>query len=205
MSNDIEIAININFQYLQISLSNLNLLCYYFPCKWCKIINIDGFWLIFAKYLFHSNGKRRVVESTKEVDEHAKSACSFDVVERMLMLGKFGVNWIDIFLAWAKVVDLADILIVCNEFFEEDTDMLCNDGIKLLSIFRSNFLVVLNDPIKMVASDSNFIEYEFKEQFQKTENMLWLYLFIFILSKHFVYLFNYYYEVFLVIVVNHVN
>lgn len=47
---------------------------------------------------------------------------------------KFGINWINIFLTRAKMVNLVDILIVGDKFLKKDTDMLRNNGIKLLCI-----------------------------------------------------------------------
>jgi hypothetical protein len=79
------------------------------------------------------------------------------------MLCKFGIDWIEALPVGAKMLNLADVLVVGYELFEEYANVLRNDGVELLHVFRRYLLIVFDDSIEMVTSNSNFIEDQIKE------------------------------------------
>lgn len=100
---------------------------------------------------------------------------------------------------------LSDVLIVSNKFLEENADVLSNDGIELLNVFTCYFLIVFDNSVKVVASDSYFIEDQLEEKLQQSKDVLSLYLFVLAILENLLDLFDHNDEVLLVIVVDAVN
>lgn len=53
---------------------------------------------------------------------------------------------------------LCDILVVSDELLEKKTNVIGNHCIKLFDALSSNLLVILDNPIDVIAADANFIE-----------------------------------------------
>lgn len=56
------------------------------------------------------------------------------------------------------MLHLCNILVVRDEFFKKEANMMSYDCIKLFNAFSSNTLIILDNPVDMVTSDANFIE-----------------------------------------------
>lgn len=83
--------------------------------------------------------------------------------------------------------------------------MLSDDSVELLYVLTCYLLVILDDSVKMIASDSYLIEDQLKEKLQKTENVLSLYLLVLVIFENLFDLFDHNDEVLLVIVIDAVN
>ena len=57
LGNDVQVAINIDFQDVQIPLRNLELLGNYLAGQRAKVINVDGFCIFFTEDLLDSMRK----------------------------------------------------------------------------------------------------------------------------------------------------
>jgi hypothetical protein len=69
-----------------------------------------------------------------------------------------------------KLLNFWYILVVSDELFEEETNVLSDDAIELLRTFPRGLLVVLDDAVEMVAADTDTVEYELEEELQQTQN-----------------------------------
>ena len=123
----------------------------------------------------------------------------------MIVLGELGIDRIDVLFGRAQLMHLSDALIVGDEFFEKDADMLGDDGVKLLNVLTCDLLIVLDDPVKMVTSDSYLVEDQLEEQLQKTEDVLSLDLLVLAILEDLFDLFDHDDEVLLVIVIDAVD
>lgn len=65
----------------------------------------------------------------------------------MVVLGKLGIDRIDVLLRRAQLVHLGDVLIIRDEFLEKDADVLSDYGVELLDVLTCYLLVVLDDPV----------------------------------------------------------
>lgn len=63
------------------------------------------------------------------------------------MLRKLGIDGVDVLLRRAELVHLGDVLVICDEFFEKDADVLGDDGVELLDVLVCYLLIVLDDPV----------------------------------------------------------
>lgn len=76
----------------------------------------------------------------------------------MLLLCQTSIKWAKGSATGAKMLYLCDILVVSDELLEKKTNVIGNHCIKLFDALSSNLLVILDNPIDVIAADANFIE-----------------------------------------------
>jgi hypothetical protein len=69
----------------------------------------------------------------------------------------------------AELLHLCDILVVSDELFKKEANVMCNDGIELLNALSSDTLVILDNTIDMVTADTYLVKDQFKEELQKSQ------------------------------------
>lgn len=84
----------------------------------------------------------------------------------MLILKESLIDGVDSLFLRAELLYLMNVLVVGNEFFEEEANVLGYDIIELFYAFGGNLLIILDDPIEMIASDPYLFEDEFYEKLQ---------------------------------------
>lgn len=80
LGNDVKVSVDIDLQDIQISLRDLQFLSDYLSGQRTKVIDIDSFCLFFTEDLLNSMSKRCIIEPTEEIDEHAESTSSFNII-----------------------------------------------------------------------------------------------------------------------------
>lgn len=105
-----------------------------------------------------------MVEPAEEIDEHTQGAGRLHSSKGMLVMLEF-MNEGGLAAFSTEMLDFSKGFVVCYELLKQQTHMLSNDAVELFQTFPCDLLVVSDNPVQVVAANSNATEDELKEEF----------------------------------------